>query len=266
MTNMISLDWLWHYRKLILLEALLVGLLEAMYWLPTLLVGWVVAVVVIVALFAWWIGNAKFQYDVGIFVAETSWAVMSGVGFLAFSLFNLWQAQLSIVIISLAVAFIIYCHQVRIDTGQWSLPAINWLGSIDLLILFVSTLSLMLLVRFYNLSVFWLMLVTAAQLILALYLLFWRQDLSMKKFWLYAIVLSLIGEEIVWMTSAWYKNAYFKAFLFLVIYYLFSELVVHYFKGNLTVRVAFEYIGIAFVLVLGLFIFDWLFVLAPNIL
>ncbi len=259
-------DWLWHYRKLILLEIVLLGVLQAMYWLPRLLPWWVGLTVLIVILFAWWIGNAKFQHDIGVFVAELLWAVLSGVGFLAFSLFNLWQAQLAIIIIAVAVAFISYCHQQRIDSDQWSLPAINWLGSIDLLVLFVATLSLMLLVRFYNLGVVWLMLATLIQLILALYLLFWRQALPMKKFWLYAALMALIGEEMVWMTSAWYKNAYFKAFLLLVIYYLFSELVMHYLRGNLTVRVAFEYIGIALILILALFIFDWLFVLAPNIL
>lgn len=259
-------EWLWNYRKLILLELVLLALLEAMYWWPKLLVWWVGLVVLMVVLFAWWIGNARFQRDVRIFTAELVWAVLSGVGFLAFSLFNLWQAQLTILIIAVAIAFVSYCHQKRIDSGQWSLPAINWLGSVDLLILFVATLSLMLLIQFYTIGRIWLMGATAVQLILALYLLFWRHDLPTKKFWLYAVVLALVGEEMIWITGAWYKNAYFKAFLLLVIYYLFSELVVHYLHGNLTVRVTFEYIGIALILVLALFIFDWLFVLAPNIL
>ncbi|MFH0912061.1 MAG: hypothetical protein V1807_00110 [Patescibacteria group bacterium] len=259
-------DWLWSYRKLVLLEVILLGLLEAMYWWPKLLIWWVGAAVLVVTLFAWWISNAKFQRDVAIFSAELLWSVLSGIGFLSFSLFNLWQAQLTIVVIAIVAAFIAYCHQHRIDSGHWSLPAMNWLGSVNLLILFVATLSLMLLVRFYHISVVWLMVATAVQLILALYLLFWRQDLPRKKLWLYAVLLALIGEEIVWMTSAWYKNAYFKAFLLLVVYYLFSELVAHYLRGNLTVRVAFEYIGIALVLVLALFIFDWLFILVPSIL
>lgn len=257
---MMITDWLWNYRKLLLLEVALVGLLEAMYFWPRLLLWWIALVVLVVLLFAWWIGNSRFQKDIAVFAAELLWGVLSGVGFLAFALFNIWQAQLAIIVIAIAVAFISYCHQKRIDSGQWSLPAINWLGSIDLLILFVATLSLMLLVRFYNISVIWLMLATAGQLVLALYLLFWRQDLFLKRFWLYAVVLALIGQEIVWVTGAWYKNAYFKAFLLLVVYYLFSELVVHYLRGNLTVRVAFEYIGMALVLVLALFIFDWLFV------
>ena len=261
-------DGLWHYRKLILLELALLSLLQAMYWWPPLLLWWLLAVVIVALVFAWWIGNAKFQHDVGVFAAELLWGVLSGVGFLSFSLFNLWQAQLTILIIGVIIAFVAICHQNRIDSGQWSLPAINWLGSIDLLILFIGTLSLMVLVRFYynNFSVVWLMLGTFIQLGLALYLLFWRQSLPTARFWLYAVVLALIGEEMVWMTNAWNKNAYFKAFLLLVIYYLFSELVAHYLRGNLTVRVAFEYIGIALILILALFVFDWLFVLAPNIL
>ena len=88
----------------------------------------------------------------------------------------------------------------------------------------------------------------------------------MKKFWLHSLVLILIGQEIIWVTSAWYKNAYFKAFLLLIIYYLYSEIMLHYAKGNLTVQVAVEYILIALVLIVALFVFDWLFVLAPNIL
>ena len=263
------LDWLWNYRKLILLEIALLGLLEAMYWWPTNLRIWLIAIVAIVLLFAWWIGNAKFKPDVAIFAAELLWAALAGVGFLALSpIFNLWQIQLTIVLIGVIIAFVSICHQNRIDSGQWSLPAINWLGSIDLLILFIGTLSLMLLVRleYTSFSVVGLMVGTLLQLGLALYLLFWRQSLPFNRFWLHAAVLALIGEEMVWMTNAWNQNAYFKAFLLLVIYYLFSELVAHYLKGNLTVRVAFEYIGIALVLVLALFIFDWLFALAPNIL
>ena len=140
-------DWLWNYRKLILLEIVLIGLLEAMYWLPRGLPWWLLGVAVTVVIFAWWIGNAKFKRDIWIFIGELLWSVLSGIGWLAFSLFNLWQAQLAIGVIAVAVAFISYSHQRRIDTNQWSLPAINWLGSIDLLILFVATLSLMLLVR-----------------------------------------------------------------------------------------------------------------------
>ncbi|HAR55057.1 TPA: hypothetical protein DCR79_02105 [Patescibacteria group bacterium] len=260
------LEWLWKFRKLLLLEVLLIGLMETMYWWPKLLVWWLIAVAVVVLFFAWWIGNAKISRNVGAFAGELTWAVLSGIGFLAFSLFNFWQVQLTILVVIAIVAFVVYCHQNRVDTGQWSLPAINWLGSIDLLILFVATLSLMLMVRFYTINIAWLMVGMALQLILALYLLFWRQNLPLGKFWLYAAVLALVGEEVVWLTSAWNKNAYFKAFILLVIYYLFSELVLHYLKGNLTVRVVFEYIGIALVLMLALFIFDWLFVLAPSIL
>lgn len=260
------IEWLWKFRKLILLEILLVVLLEAMYWWPKLLIWWSAVIVLVVLLFAWWIGNAKFNRDAAAFAGELIWAVLSGIGFLAFSLFNFWQVQLTILVILAIVAFVVYCHQNKIDTGRWSLPAINWLGSVDLLILFVATLSLTLMVRFYAINVAWLMVGVALQLILALYLLFWRQSLPHGKFWLYAAILALIGEEVIWLTSAWNKNAYFKAFILLVIYYLFSELVIHYLRGNLTVRVAFEYIGIALVLMLALFIFDWLFVLAPSIL
>ncbi|MEA1909492.1 MAG: hypothetical protein U9M89_00470 [Patescibacteria group bacterium] len=257
---------LWNYRKLILLGVILLALLEVMYFWPKLLVWMVIAAIVVTVIFTWWINNSKFSLDLAAFMAESVWAVLAGIGFLIFARLGFWQAHLTVLVILTMLAFVVFYHQNRIDNKQWSLSAINWLSSIDLLILFIATLSLMLLPRFYGIDIFWLMLLVSAQLVLAFYLFSWRQGLPMKKFWLHSLLLALIGQEIIWVTSAWYKNAYFKAFLLLIIYYLYSELIVHYAKGNLTVRVAVEYILIAFTLIVALFVFDWLFVLAPNIL
>jgi len=216
-------------------------------------------------LFSWWIGNAKWDASTKLLAAELIWIVMGSTGFLLFSALKLVQIELAAVLI-VAVSWLVgYWHQDHIDTGQWPLSAIHWLGLVRLLALFITSASLMFAVQFYSLSIFWLMLGVGVQVMFGLYLLFWRQGISTKRFWLYALVLALISEELVWVTGAWHKNIYFKTFLLLVVYYLYSDFVAHYLKGNLTIKVIFEYIGIAAVLLLTLFLFDMLFVISPNI-
>ncbi|OGB74349.1 hypothetical protein A2V68_01185 [candidate division Kazan bacterium RBG_13_50_9] len=265
MSKAAFLDWAWHYRKLLLLQGLLLGLLELLYFIPTGLGWWVVAIGVVVVLMSGWIGNLQFNKSLGLFLAELLWIVLGGIGFLSFSLLWLWQAQVIIGMIILLSAAVTYWHQNHIDYRKWSLTAINWLVPVDLLALFIVTVSLFFTVQFYNLGVFWLMSGVALQFILAMYLLFWRQGSSLKKFWLYALVLAIVGEQLTWLMHAWHKGAYFKAFLLLIVYYLYADFVAHYLKGNLTVKVIVEYIGIALFLVAILFLFDFLFLLIPNL-
>ena len=236
-----------------------------MYFLPVQLLWWMVLLLAVLILFSWWIGNAKWDLSTRLLAAELVWIVMGSTGFLLFSALTLLQIELVAVLI-LAVSWLVgYWHQEHIDTGQWPLSAIHWLGLVRLLTLFIASASLMFAVQFYSLSIFWLMLGVAAQVIFSLYLLFWRQGISTKRFWLYGLVLALISEQLVWVTGAWHKNIYFKTFLLLVAYYLYSDFVAHYLKGNLTIKVIFEYIGIAAILLLTLFFFDMLFVISPNV-
>jgi hypothetical protein len=257
-------NWLWHYRKFLLTEIVLFGLLELLYFMPTLLRWWVLAIILIVLLAAWWIGNSVINLATGLFAAELLWVILGAVGFLIFSLVGLWPAEIVIGLTLVLSSLLIYWHQYQIDYQKWNLEAINWLSLIDLFALFVTTSSLWLLIQFYNLSVGWLLIGVSIQLILSLGLLFWRQGLPMKKFWLHALVLALIGQELVWLTNIWHKSVYFKAFLLTMIFYLFSDFVMHYLRGNLTVKLIFEYVKIAIFLVLVLFIFDLLFILVSN--
>jgi hypothetical protein len=240
------------------------AIFQLMYFWPTQLGWWIGWLLVILPLFSWWIGNLKWDLPTRMLVAELFWIVLGSTGFMLFSSLNMWQVELVAVLI-VAVSWLVgYWHQEHIDTGQWPLFAIQWLGLIRLLALFITTASLLFAVQFYSLSTFWLMLGVALQVILGLYLLFWRQGLSTKRFWLYALVLALISEQLIWIGSSWHKNIYFKTFLLLVVYYLYSDFVAHYLKGNLTVKVIFEYIGIAAVLLIALFLFDMLFIISPN--
>lgn len=250
------LNWLWHYRKLLVLEACLLGLLELLYFHPVLLGWWLVGIIVLIMLLGWWVGNSRLNKSTWLLTSELLWLVLGGIGFLSFSVLNLWQVQLIIGVVLVLSALVAYWHQNQIDYQKWDLDAINWLGLIDLLVLFVTTVSLVIAVQFYSLSVFWLMLGLGIQLILGLYLLFWRRGLSERKFWLYAIILTLIGEQLVWITYAWHKSAYFKAFLVLTIYYLYSDFVMHYIRGNLTIKTVLEYVSIAIFLIAILFFFD----------
>lgn len=235
-----------------------------MYFFPLQLPWWMAWLIVVLILFSWWIGNSKWDLPTRMLAAELIWVVIGCTGFLLFSALKFWQLEMvtgAIVLVSWLVGF---WHQEHIDTGHWPFAAIHWLGLIRLLTLFITSASLLFAVQFYSLSIFWLMLGVAIQVILSLYLLFWRQGISTKRFWLYGLVLALISEQLVWVTGAWHKNIYFKTFLLLVVYYLYSDFVAHYLKGNLTAKVILEYIGIAAVLLLVLFFFDMIFVISPN--
>lgn len=264
MRKAVALDWLWHYRKFLLAEIMLFGLMQLLYFSPTLLKWWVLAIIVVAIFSAWWIGNAAINLSTGLFAAELLWVMLGGVGFLIFSLVGLWPAELVIMFTVVLSSLLIYWHQYQIDYQKWNLDAINWLGLINLFALFITTAALWLLVQFYSLSIGWLLLGVSAQLILALGLLFWRQGLPMKKFWLYGLVLAFMGQELVWLINIWHKSIYFKAFLLTMVYYLFSDFVMHYLRGNLTVKLIFEYVKIAIFLVIVLFIFDLLFILISN--
>ena len=240
-------------------------MLQMMYFFPVQLVWWMAIIVIATVLFSWWIGNAKWGLATRMLAAELLWVIVGSTGFLLFSSLTLLQIELVAVLIVLISWLVGYWHQEHIDTGQWPLSAIHWLGLIRLFALFITSASLLFAVQFYSLGIFWLMLGVAIQVVLSLYLLFWRQGISTKRFWLYALVLALISEQLVWLTATWHKNIYFKTFLLLVIYYLYSDFVAHYLKGNLTVKVVLEYIGIAAILLLVLFFFDMVFIISPNV-
>jgi len=258
-------NWLWYYRKLLLFVGLLLVALELIYFFPTWLFSVALVILVMIGAFVWWIGNLKATKAVWLFVCELVWTIFAGIGFLIFSLLTLWQTQLVIALIVFLAGLVVYWHQNSIDNKQWDLAAVNWLSLVNLLVMFLATATLMLTVQFYSLGVFWLMIGIGIQLVLALYLLFWRQGMPDKKFWLYAVLLAWVGEQLIWITHAWHKSIYLKAFLFVVIYYLYSDFVAHYLRGNLTAKIIFEYIVIAVVLILVIFLFDWIFLLIPSI-
>ena len=239
--------------------------LELIYFLPVQMAWWILLVLGLAAVFVLWIGDMRLKPSTWLLLGELVWVLAAGVGFLVFSLLSFWQAELVIAIILALSGWIVYWHQEHIDSGRWSLTATVWLSFFDLVTLFVFSAALIFAVQFYNLAVFWLMVGVALELGLALYLVFWRQGLSVKKFWLYAILLALIGQQLMWTMNPWHRGAYFKAFLLLMVYYLNSNFLPHYLKGNLTVKVAFEYIGIAVFLVVVLFVFDLLFLIVPNV-
>lgn len=259
-----ALEWLWHYRKFLLTEIVLLGLFELLYFFPLTLKWWVWATVAVSLFMSWWIANSQINKESLLFAAELLWVVLSGAGFLIFGLVGLWPAELVIGLILLISGWLIYWHQQHIDYQKWNLDAINWLGLINIFSLFVGTASLWLIMQFYNLSSAWLVIGVGLQLLLALYLLFWRQGLPEKKFWLYALALLVVAEELLWLVSAWHKSVYFKSFLLIMVYYLYSDFAIHYLRGNLTVKLIFEYLKIAIFLILILFIFDLLFLLVSN--
>ena len=79
--------------------------------------------------------------------------------------------------------------------------------------------------------------------------------------WFYALVTALIVEEAVWVLSSWHRGVYLKAFLVVMIFYVFMDFILHYSRGTLTVKVVVEYATLVAFLLVAIFVFDWLLIL-----
>ena len=79
--------------------------------------------------------------------------------------------------------------------------------------------------------------------------------------WLYTVVVALIAQEVVWVASFWHRGVFLKTFFVAVVFYLMADFIVNYTRGQLTVKVALEYLGLVVAVLVGVLIVDGFLVL-----
>lgn len=254
--------WLWDNRKILIIVALFVGVIELIYFVPYYLIWWMSVLAIILALGIWWLSGLTRELGKWwLLWLEVVWVTTGGLGFLLFNLLNNWQFQIATAVIVIITFAMLRAYEIYLQEGIWPVRAFAFLNFLNVLAFFFVSAGMLSAANFYTLNLSVLLVGFALQVLLAIYLRFWREQVVSVRKWLYAMVAVLVMEEILWVVSSWHRGIYLKAFLLTIIFYIFADFIMHYSRGSLTVKVAVEYVGLVLLLLVAMFVFDWLFIL-----
>ena len=254
--------WLWENRKNVITAGIVYLFLQLVFYQSQHLWTWVAAALAMLAIGVLWIaGPTVVLRRVGLMVIETWWIAIAGLGFIIFSLVAVWQFQITALLLAVALGWLLGMYQQYANQGGWTIKHLPILDFLDLLAFFFFGAATLLAADFYSLGLGGLALLFAGQVLLAMYLRFWREEVMGLRRWLYLALTAAIVQEILWVVSYWHRGVYLKAFLLAVIFYLLADFIVHYLKGVLTVRVVIEYVGLVLAVVVAVLIIDGLVIL-----
>ena len=255
-------QWLWGNRKVLVSVLAAVSAFELLFNIPTHIYWWIGLLAGVLILASWWTSNLSFRsYKLWIVIGQMLWVTAAGVGYVIFNLVLQWQFQITALIMGVLWFGLFSLYQSYGETGSWPVRALPVLDFVDLLAFFFAGASLMMAGDFYSLPVVWIILGFTLQAIFGLILRFLREDLSGLRKWLYALVAILITEEIVWVASFWHRGVFLRTFFVSVVFYLMADFIDHYSRGQLTVKVAMEYVGLVLAVLVGVLIVDGFLVL-----
>lgn len=210
----------------------------------------------------WWVSGLGKKWREHTWLwAENLWIYTAGVGFIIFTLLTIPQFEIVAIAMALIQFVILHYYEHLLQEGSWPVRAYSLLDFFNLLAFFLLSLTVLHASEYYSWSVGVLMIIFAVQAIISMQIRYWREKIANLRKWFYILVTVLALEEVVWVLSFWHRGVYLKGFIAAVIFYLMSDFVLHYQKGTLTVRVALEYIGLAGLMLLVIFLFDTIFVL-----
>jgi hypothetical protein len=254
--------WLWNSRKVVVTTLLVYGLLQCLFYLPQQLVWWSVAIVAILGLGVWWISGLDREWRNWIWLLlEALWILVAGVGFVAFNLLGTAAFQITALVILAILMGILLLFERYLVEGSWPIRFFSLLDFFDLLAFFFLSASLLMAADLYSWPLVILLVAVSAEVLLAITLRFWREKIVSRRKWLYTILTMLVLQEVVWITSFWHRGIFLKTFLLAMLYYIFTDFITHYLKGTLTVRVMVEYVGLVVLVLIAVFLVDWLVVL-----
>ncbi len=254
--------WLWENRKGIITAGIAYLFLQLVFYQSGQLWTWALAHMATLAIGVWWIaGPSVAMRRVWLMVAEVWWLAAAGLGFIVFSLVATWQFQITAALMLVAVFWLLVAYRQYAEEGDWQIKTLPILDFLNLLAFFFFGASTLLAADFYSLNIGWLAMAFVGQVVLAMYLRFWREEIGGMRRWLYLILTAVVTQEILWVVSYWHRGVYLKAFLLAVIFYLLADFTISYLKGMLTVRMVMEYVVLALAVVIGVLIIDGLVVL-----
>ena len=261
MANRIRI-WLWENRKTIITAGIAYLFLQLVFYQSQNLWTWVVSVLATLAVGVWWIaGPSVAMKRVWLMLAETWWVAIAGLGFIIFSLVAGWQFQITALLMIVTIGWLLLTYQSYANEQGWAIKGLPWLDFIDLVAFFFFGAATLLAADFYSLNLGWLAVIFVGQVLLAMYLRFWREEIGGERRWLYLLLTSVVTQEILWVVSYWHRGVYLKAFLLAVIFYVLADFTISYLKGLLTVKVVMEYVFMVLAVVIGVLIIDGLVVL-----
>jgi len=255
-------DRLWNNRKVLITTLLVYGLLQCLFYLPQGLIGWAAGIVLVSAAGVWWVSSFDREWRNWVWLLlQILWIVAAGVGFIAFNLLSPAAFQLTALVMMAIMLWVLNLYEIYLSEGSWPVRYFALLDFFDLVAFFFLSASLMMAADLYSWPLAGLLVGVSVEVVLAITLRFWREKISSRRKWLYAILTILVLQEVTWITSFWHRGVFLKTFLLAMLYYLFTDFVTHYLKGTLTVRVVAEYVGLVVLVLAAVFLIDWLVVL-----
>jgi hypothetical protein len=254
--------WLWQNRKTLITVALFAAVLELLYFLPFYLIWWLILGAILLALGVWWqVGFSQDWQKWWPMPLEVWWLAAAGVGFSIFSIVGIWQYHLVVVALLIILFRVLMLYGQYWEEDSWPVRAFAFLNFLNLVAFFLASSVFLTMADFYSLHFWIIMIIFGFQVLLAIYLRFWREGGMTLRRWFYAVLTVLILEEVLWVLSSWHRGVFFKSFLIAIIFYALVDFIMHYTKGTLTVKVAVEYAFLILILLVAIFLFDWLFIL-----
>lgn len=144
--------WLWDNRKVLIITALYVGVLELIYFVPYYLTWWALALAVILVLGIWWLGGLTRNIQKWwLLWLEVLWVTTGGLGFLLFNLLSNWQFQIATAVMAVIIFAMIQAYELYLVNGAWPVRAFAFLNFLNVLTFFFVSAGLLSAADFYTL-------------------------------------------------------------------------------------------------------------------
>jgi hypothetical protein len=253
-------DWLrplqatlWRRRKVLLPLALLVVVLEAMYFLWMFLPLLVSVLLIYTVLSTLWI-HQSFDKVTLIALIENLWLAIVAAGAVVFLLQSPLALHGLVAVFGL-LTFLTFRAQADFRShGIWEVNDIPRLQLVGMLGFFVAAAIGMKIAEFYLAGPWAVLLTVGVASSLFAWFNFRRIQLPRERGMVLVAVFLLVLEEVAWLLFNWDAGVFFKAFILTSFYFLFFELLTQYYRGSLTIRVASQYGLGAVIILLVLFV------------
>jgi len=251
MTVKIINRWLWHQRKILILSILSWLLLElGLIWGGVGFIFWLALAILVLWGYNWIWQGAKTPVDWSglLYIWVLSFALILMPGFVLINPLYLHVVYLLFVAF---IALLFNLSKKRALSEEISPQQIKLTDFTVLGVLFVELVTWLGITTYFYLPLWMEAIGLAVIAYSTLLFAFNYRELSLKRFWLYLIVLGIIWFQTAWLLGFWFTNDLYKSLIFVAFYYLFFELLRYWITGRLTDRIIREYV-VAALLVISL--------------
>jgi hypothetical protein len=249
-------QWMWQRRQVLIVTGLLILILYAMYGWWTLLPLWSVLFALVVVVGSFWIHKVA---DIP-FVWSTLENIVVSASFalsLVFQVQNVSGLNLLVLLFAFVMYWLLRSEQDFREEDIWMLKDLPRLQLVGLITFFLITAAALRLTGFYLAGPWASFLVGGLGGTILIGMNLARLRLGKEKLALYLGVFVLVTQEAMWLLASWGAGTMFKAFLLTSFYFIFFELVSHFERGSLTLKVVTQYLAATMVVVGLLFVVNY---------